>query len=71
VLSTNAQTQLKLTDDQKKELEVIQKEVDARLEKMLTEEQRTQLKEMRDRQPGRGAQPGGGRNGRTQPKKDN
>jgi len=69
VLTTNAQTQLKLTDEQKKELEVIQKDVDARLEKMLTEEQRTQLKEMRDRQPGRGTQPG--RGGRTQPKKDN
>jgi hypothetical protein len=53
VLSTNIQTQLKLTDDQKKELELIQKEVDAKLDKMLTEEQRKQLKEMRDRQPGR------------------
>ena len=63
VLSTNAQQQLRLTDDQKKELERIQKEVDAQLEKMLTPEQRTQLKEMRDRQPGAGG-------GRTRPKKD-
>jgi len=68
VLSTVTQTTLKLTDEQKKELEQIQKDVDARLEKMLTEEQRTQLKQMRDRQPGVGGQPG---RGRTQPKKDN
>jgi Spy/CpxP family protein refolding chaperone len=60
VLSANAQEQLKLTADQKKELERIQKEVDAQLDKVLTPEQRTQLKELRDRQPG----------GRTRPKKD-
>ena len=60
VLSANTQEQLKLTAEQKKELERIQKEVDAQLDKMLTPEQRTQLKEMRDRQPG----------GRTRPKKD-
>lgn len=70
VLSTGSQTTLKLTEEQKKELEQIQKDVDARLEKMLTEEQRTQLKQMRERQPGGfGTQPGG--RGRTQPKKDN
>jgi len=73
VLSTNAQTQLKLTDDQKKELEVIQKEVDAKLEKMLTEDQRKQLKEMKDRaqNPGAGRGGNGGRGNRTEPKKDN
>jgi Spy/CpxP family protein refolding chaperone len=52
VLSPNTQELLKLTDDQKKELERIQKDVDAQLDKLLTEEQRKQLKEMRDRQPG-------------------
>ena len=61
VLSAGVQQQLRLTDEQKKELERIQKEVDAQLEKVLTEEQRTQLKAMRDRQPG---------GGRTRPKKD-
>jgi Spy/CpxP family protein refolding chaperone len=71
VLSTTAQTTLKLTDEQKKELEQIQKDVASRLEKMLTEEQRKQLKEMQERQPNRGGQPGQpGRGGRT-PKKDN
>ena len=59
VLSTNAQDQLKLTAEQKKELERIQKEVDAQLDKMLTDEQRKQLQEMKSRQPGR-----------RQPKKD-
>ena len=62
VLTTNVQDQLKLTEEQKKELEAIQKDVDAKLEKMLTEEQRKQLKDLRDRQPGRGGR---------QPKKDN
>lgn len=57
VLSTNAQDQLKLTPEQKKELQVIQAEVDARLEKMLTEEQRKQLKEMKDRRAGGGGPP--------------
>jgi Spy/CpxP family protein refolding chaperone len=52
VLTTNVQDQLKLTEDQKKELEAIQKDVDAKLEKMLTDEQRSRLKQMRDRQPG-------------------
>ena len=57
VLSSGVQEQLKLTEEQKKELERIQKEVDAQLDKVLTEEQRKQLKEMRDRQPGRGRAP--------------
>jgi Spy/CpxP family protein refolding chaperone len=65
VLSTNSQTQLKLTDEQKKELEAIQKDVDAKLEKMLTEDQRKQLKDMRDRSAN-----GGGRGNRQPPKKD-
>jgi hypothetical protein len=68
ILSAGTQTTLKLTDEQKKELEAIQKEVDAKLEKMLTEEQRTQLKTMKDRQANPPA--GGGRGNRTPPKKD-
>jgi len=51
ILSVATQVVLKLTDDQKKELEAIQKDVDAKLEKMLTEEQRRQLGQMRDRGP--------------------
>ncbi|HEX3152649.1 MAG TPA: hypothetical protein VHR66_31545 [Gemmataceae bacterium] len=75
ILSAGTQTTLKLTDEQKKELEAIQKEVDAKLEKMLTEEQRTQLKTLKERQAGppggAGGPGGGGRGNRTPPKKDN
>jgi Spy/CpxP family protein refolding chaperone len=54
------QTQLKLTADQKKEVEALQKEVDGKLAKILTEEQNKRLKEMRERfgRPG-GGFPGG------------
>ena len=43
---------LKLTEGQKKEVETLQKEVDEKLAKILTEDQRKQLKEMKER--GRG-----------------
>jgi hypothetical protein len=52
------QEMLKLTDDQKKQLDAMQKDVDAKLEKLLTDDQRKQLKEMRERGPG-GFGPGG------------
>jgi hypothetical protein len=61
VLSTGTQDRLKLTDDQKKQLEDLQKEVDSKLEKILTDDQSKQLKDMRDA-GGRGT---GGRRGRT------
>ncbi len=41
------QERLKLTDEQKKQLDELQKEVQGKLDKILTEEQRNQLKEMR------------------------
>jgi Spy/CpxP family protein refolding chaperone len=52
--------QLKLTDDQKKQLDAIQKDVDAKLDKLLTDDQKKQLKEMKDRGPGRGPGEKGG-----------
>ena len=52
ILSAAAQEQLKLTADQKKEVDVLQKEVDARLSRLLTAEQRKQLQDLRDRRPG-------------------
>lgn len=68
------QEQLKLTDAQKKDIEALQKDVDAKLEKLLTEEQRKTLKELKDRGPGAGAGfPGGGFPGgkdKGVPKKD-
>lgn len=61
------QEQLKLTDAQKKDIEALQKEVDAKLDKLLTDEQKKTLKELKDRGPGAGF-PGGKDKGA--PKKD-
>ena len=61
------QEQLKLSDDQKKQLNELQKEDDGKLAKILTEEQNKQLSDMRQmftRGPG-GC--GGGRGGRGGP----
>jgi hypothetical protein len=57
VLPPFARDMLQMTDAQQKELDSIQKEVEAKLAKILTDEQKKQLQEMRDRGPGRG--PGG------------
>ena len=64
-------TQLKLTDDQKKQVEALQKDVDDKLAKILTEDQQKQLKEMKERfgrgrfggAGGKGGGKGGGRGG--------
>ncbi|HYH67320.1 MAG TPA: CotH kinase family protein, partial [Urbifossiella sp.] len=50
---------LNLTDAQQKELAALQKDVDAKLEKLMTPEQRKQFKEMRDGAPGGFSPPGG------------
>lgn len=52
--------QLKMTDDQKKKVAELQKDIDAKLEKLLTADQLKQFKEMKERGPGRGGFPGGG-----------
>ena len=54
------QDRLSLTDEQRNQVAELQKEVDARLEKILTDEQRKALKEMRDRGPGGVGRPGEG-----------
>lgn len=55
------QDQLKLTDAQKKDVEALQKDVDAKLDKLLTDDQKKMLKELKDRGPGGpGGFPGGG-----------
>jgi Spy/CpxP family protein refolding chaperone len=48
IMAPFLQQQLKLTDEQKKQLEDLQKEVDGKLDKLLTDEQRKQLKDMRE-----------------------
>jgi hypothetical protein len=60
ILPPMLQERLNLSTEQKAQIEALQKEVDARLEKILNDEQRTQLKEMRERGPrGFGPPPGG------------
>ncbi len=62
VLSPFLQDWLQSTPEQKKKIEDLQKEVDAELEKMLTDEQKKQLKEMKEN-TGRGGFPGFGPGG--------
>lgn len=60
LLPSFVQDQLQLTSEQKKQLQELQKEIDAQLEKLLSPEQRQQLQELRNRRPGRfGGGPGG------------
>jgi len=66
LLSTGAQETLKLTDDQKKQLEAIQKEADEKLSKLLNDDQKKQLKDMQERGT-RGGRPGGNRPGNPNP----
>lgn len=53
------QENLKLTNDQKKQFADLQKEVDTKVEGLLTEEQKTQLKALRARMQGGPGGPGG------------
>ena len=54
---------LKLTADQQSQLDELQRDVDARMAKILTESQKTQLKQIANRGPGGPGGPGGGRGG--------
>jgi hypothetical protein len=65
ILPPFLQDRLRLTAEQKKQLDELQKEVDAKLGKILTEEQNKQLKEMRGRfgRGGPGGPPGRGPGG--------
>ncbi len=58
LLPPRAQEQLNLTADQQKQVAALEAEVKAKLEKILTSEQLTQLKQMRP--PQRRGGPGGG-----------
>jgi Spy/CpxP family protein refolding chaperone len=52
IMPVFVQEQLKLTDTQKKDLEALQKDVDAKIEKLLTDDQKKTLKELKERRPG-------------------
>jgi len=68
LLPSFMQEALKLTAEQKKQVEELQKEVDAKLAKILTADQLKQLKEMKDRGPGGpGGPPGKGKGGNPPP----
>jgi spore coat protein CotH len=61
---------LQLTDEQKKKVDAIQKEVDEKIEKLLTEDQKKQFKELRPKGPplgGLGGGPGGPGGGNRNP----
>jgi CubicO group peptidase (beta-lactamase class C family) len=67
ILPAMFRDRLELTAEQSKQVDALQKDVDARLEKILNEDQRQQLKEMRQRGPGGPGgfgPPGGGPGGR-------
>jgi hypothetical protein len=63
ILSPMVQQRLRLSSEQEEQLGQLQKEVNARLDKILNDDQRKQLKEMRDRGPGGFGPPGGGPRG--------
>ena len=63
VLPQMLQQQLKLTADQKAQLQELQKDVDARLAKILTSDQKLRLEEMRNQGPPPGGPPPGGFDG--------
>lgn len=67
ILPTMIQEMLKLSDAQKKDLDTLQKDVDAKLDKLLTDDQKKTLKEMKDRGPGRGFGGPGGPGGKGGP----
>lgn len=52
VMPVFLQERLKLSDEQKKQLADLQKEVDAKVEKLLTAEQKAELKKFREQGPG-------------------
>jgi hypothetical protein len=64
ILPTMLRDRLKLTAEQSKQVDALQKEVDARLSKILNEDQKARLQEMRSRGPGGFGPPSpGGRGG--------
>ena len=63
ILPSMLQEILNLTADQKKQVAELQKDVDAKLAKILTPELLTQMKQLRQRGPGNGGPGGGGPGG--------
>jgi Spy/CpxP family protein refolding chaperone len=64
ILPSFIQDRLKLTDDQKKQVADLQKDVDSKIDKLLTDEQRAEFKKIKEQGPGFGGGPGGGGRGK-------
>ncbi len=60
ILSPGLMDRLKLTSDQKSQIDALQKDVNAQLAKILNDDQKAQLREIRQRGPGRPGGPSGG-----------
>ena len=58
ILPSRLQERLNITPEQKTQLDALQAEVDAKLAKILTQQQKDQLEEMKNRGPGRGGPDG-------------
>ena len=67
VLPSALQDRLALTDEQRKQVADLQKDVDAKLEKILTSAQKGRLREMRERGPGGFGPPPGRPGGAPRP----
>jgi Ca2+-binding EF-hand superfamily protein len=63
ILPPMFQQRLQLTAEQKAQLSALQKDVDGKLEQILNDDQKKQLKEIRERRPGGFGPPGGGPGG--------
>jgi hypothetical protein len=63
ILAPMFRQRLELSVEQEKQIDSLQKEVDEKLSKSRDDKQRTELKQMRERGPGRFGPPGGGRRG--------
>ncbi len=64
IMAVAVQEELKLTDEQKKQVDDLQKEVDTALDKVFTDDQKKQWKEIKDNMArGPGGRPGGGPGG--------
>src|SRR5262245_39153253 len=52
IMTSAQQDMLRLTPEQKKQIEEVQTEVDGKLDKILTDDQKKQIKDMKERRPG-------------------
>ena len=71
IFNTFVITQLKLTDEQKKQLDSMQKDVDEKIDKLLTDDQKKILKDLSNRRPMRPGMKDKDKDDKKDDKKDN